>query len=176
VISLFAAPRRLACNGRLLRTVLVAISLAASLGGCGWRLQGREHLPAVMTRAYVDSADRYSAFDRALRESLRASGATLVGDRRDASAVVRIRKDDTGRRVLSVSARNTPEEYEVYYRIEYSVEAGGKELIATQELELTQDYSYNQTAVLAKQREEETLRQALARDLANQLLRRLAAL
>jgi len=111
-----------------------------------------------------------------LRESLEASGARLATDRVQATAIVRIRKDNSGQRVLSVSARNTPEEYEVFYSIEYSVENQTGELIPPQKLELTRDYSYDTTAVLAKQREQAILREALARDLADLVIRRLASL
>jgi LPS-assembly lipoprotein len=89
---------------------------------------------------------------------------------------VKIIKDQSGQRVLSVSARNTPEEYEVFYAVEYSVASGGTELIPPQKLELTRDYSYDTTAVLAKQREQAVLREALAQDLAGLVLRRLASL
>lgn len=166
-------------SSRLLHPVVltvVLIAAAVSLPACGWRLQGTARLPEVMSIAYVDTENRYSDFNRALRKSLAASGARLVGDRSQASGVIRIRIDTTGQRVLSVSARNTPEEYEVFYVVEYSVEGPSGELIPTQRLELTRDYSYDETAVLAKQREHVILREALARDLAGQVVRRLAAL
>jgi LPS-assembly lipoprotein len=111
-----------------------------------------------------------------LRESLVASGANVVEDRALATAIVRIRRDVSGQRVLSVSARNTPEEYQVFYAVEYSVEGGGRELIPQDTIEMTRDYSYDETAVLAKQREQAVLREALARDLAGMIVRRLAAL
>jgi LPS-assembly lipoprotein len=155
---------------------IAGVSASLLLAGCGWQLRGASHLPEVMSRTYIDSQDRYSEFDRALRERLKANGATVTESRRDATAVVRIRKDATGQRVLSVSAQNKPQEYEVFYDVQYSVETPAKELISIQTLELTQDYSYQESAVLAKQREEQTLREALARDLANLVLRRLAAL
>jgi outer membrane lipopolysaccharide assembly protein LptE/RlpB len=41
---------------------------------------------------------------------------------------------------------------------------------------VTRDYSYDEAAVLAKQREQAVLREALARDLAGLVLRRLASL
>ena len=150
--------------------------VAVSLTGCGWRLQGTARLPEVMSATYVDSNDRYTDFNRMLRESLEASGARVVSDRAQASVIVRIRKDDSGQRVLSVSARNTPEEFEVFYAVEYSVENQTGELLAPQQLELTRDYSYDTTAVLAKQREQSMLREALARDLAGLVVRRLASL
>jgi LPS-assembly lipoprotein len=160
-------------------TVVARILLVAALAltsSCGWRLQGTTQLPELLATAYVDTKDPYTDFNRALRESLVASGASLVTDRSLATAIVRIRRDVSGQRVLSVSARNTPEEYEVYYNVEYSVEGGGRELIAPDALELTRDYSYDETAVLAKQREQLVLREALARDLAGLIVRRLAAL
>jgi LPS-assembly lipoprotein len=129
-----------------------------------------------MAVTYVDAEDRYTDFNRALQDSLRASGARLARDRRDASAIVRILGDESGQRVLTVSARNTPEEYQVFYAIEYSVSNQAGELIEPQRLELTREYSYDTTAVLAKQREEAILREALARDLAAMVVRRLTAL
>ena len=157
-------------------SVVVLVCAALSLGACGWRLQGTAKLSPTMTVTYVDSADRYTDFNRALRDRLRASGAQVVERSTDATAVVRILKDESGQRVLSVSARNTPEEYEVFYAVEYSVTSGGTELIAPQRLEVTRDYSYDTTAVLAKQREQAILREALAQDLASLVLRRLASL
>jgi outer membrane lipopolysaccharide assembly protein LptE/RlpB len=64
----------------------------------------------------------------------------------------------------------------VFYTVEYTVTSGGAEVIAAQPLEVTRDYSYDTTAVLAKQREQAILREALAQDLASLVLRRLASL
>lgn len=158
------------------RSVVVLLCAALSVSACGWRLQGSSKLSPPMTVTYVDAEDRYTDFNRALRDRLRASGATLADRAGEATAVVKIIKDQSGQRVLSVSARNTPEEYEVFYAVEYSVASGGTELIPPQRLELTRDYSYDTTAVLAKQREQAVLRQALAQDLASLVLRRLGSL
>src|SRR5690606_3382552 len=108
-------------------------------------------LSETMARTYVEADDRYTDFNRALRDSLRASGVRVTDSRRDATAIVRILRDESGQRVLSVSARNTPEEYEVFYQVEYSVarlaQTGDAELIEPQRIELTRDYSYDATAV-----------------------------
>ncbi len=163
-------------SARRLCWLLVSLCLTSALAGCGWRLQGTTKLSPVMATTYVDTKDRYTDFNRALRESLQASGARLTNDESEATAVVKIIKDVSGQRVLTVSGRNTPEEYEVFYAIEYSVNGRTEELIAPEKLELTRDYSYDETAVLAKQKEQSMLREALARDLAGQVVRRLAAL
>jgi LPS-assembly lipoprotein len=167
-------PRSVASASRL---GLLSICLVATLlSGCGWRLQGTTKLSPVMATTYVETDDRFTDFNRALRASLQASGARLANRPEDATAVVRILKDESGQRVLTVSARNTPEEYEVFYMIEYSVNGRTDELIAPQKVELTRDYSYDETTVLAKQREQAVLREALARDLAGLVIRRLASL
>ena len=75
-----------------------------------------------------------------------------------------------------MSARNTPEEYQVFYIVEYSVSDQNSELIEPQRVELTREYSYDQAAVLAKQKEQAILREALARELAALVVRRLGAL
>lgn len=129
-----------------------------------------------MAATYIETDDRYTDFNRALRARLLSSGARLAERSVDATAVLKILKDESGQRVLSVSARNTPEEYEVFYAIEYSVQSAAGELMPPQKLELTRDYSFDAAAVLAKQREQTILREALARDLAALVLRRLSAL
>ena len=93
-----------------------------------------------------------------------------------ASAIVHIHRDETGRSILTISARNTPEEYEVFYTVEYSVSAAGAEILPRQKLTLSRDYAYDDSLVLAKQHEEQDIRESLARDLAALVARRLAAL
>jgi LPS-assembly lipoprotein len=99
-----------------------------------------------------------------------------VGRRDAAGAVVEVLGDDSGQRVLSVSARNTPTEYEVYYTIRYRVLIGEQQVLAPQVLTQTRVYSFDETALLAKEQEQDTIRAALARDLAALIMRRLAAL
>ena len=43
-------------------------------------------------------------------------------------------------------------------------------------MKLTREYGYDESAVLAKEHEEQSLRVALAEEIADQILRRLAAL
>ena len=93
-----------------------------------------------------------------------------------ATAVLHIEHDETGQRVLSVSAANKPTEYEIFYTIKYSVTSEGKELLTSQTLTLTRDYSFDEQTLLAKEHEEDILRQALARDLTGIVMSRLASL
>ncbi len=144
--------------------------------GCGFHLRGQAPLPEALATPYLESGDRYTPLYAALEARLRAAGARLATDPATASAVIHLHKDETGRELLSVSARNTPGEFEVYYTVEYSVSASGSDLLVRQQATLTRDFSYDETAVLAKEHEEQSLRAALADELAGLMLRRLAAL
>ena len=52
----------------------------------------------------------------------------------DATAVFTIYYDQTGQRVLSVSARNVPTEFEVFYTISYGLMGGDVTLIDVQDI------------------------------------------
>ncbi|HET9693126.1 MAG TPA: LPS assembly lipoprotein LptE [Steroidobacteraceae bacterium] len=150
--------------------------LVPVLGGCGYRLQSSEALPDDGRRVYVATSDELTPFAVELRRAIERAGGELVGSAGAAQTVVRIQRDRSGRRVLSVSARNTPQEYEVFYNVEYTVDRGGREIIELQPLELIRNLSFEETQLLAKDREEAILRNAMARDLAMLVVRRLESL
>jgi LPS-assembly lipoprotein len=158
------------------RRAALLLVVLAPIAGCGFHLRGQVPLPAVVATPYVEAEDRYSPLYAALDERLRAAGANPAPNAASASAVIRLHVDDTGRDVLSVTADNKPGEYEVYYEAEFSVTSGATELLARKQVKLSRDYGYDESAVLAKEHEEEVLRVALAGEIADLILRRLAAL
>ncbi|HYP65284.1 MAG TPA: LPS assembly lipoprotein LptE [Steroidobacteraceae bacterium] len=150
---------------------------AVLLGGCGFHLQGHTPLPPVVRTPFLEAPDRQSDFIQYLRHALLSNGAQLTPERDKASAVVSILRDSVARRVLSVSATNQPNQYEVTYTVGFSVSGpGGKELLPPQEVSATRSYSFDETLLLAKNHEEQILRQDMARDLADMVMRRLASL
>lgn len=159
-----------------LRNLAVLLLATAALASCGLRLQGREAKPQAFTSVYLEAQDSQSDFVQALSRSLAASGVRVERDPARAEAVVRISRDEVKEHVLSVSARNIPREYELTYRVEFSVHKGGAELLAPQESALTRDFTFDETTLLAKEREQRLLEDALARDLAGIVMRQLAAL
>jgi len=129
-----------------------------------------------MERTHIASGDRYSYFFRELNARLQAEGVELTDSAADATATFTIFADDTGQRVLSVSARNVPTEYEVFYTITYSLDLGTTGLMPQQTLTLTRDYTYDSTLVLGKAREEELLREAIVADLVRIVMKQISTL
>jgi LPS-assembly lipoprotein len=149
---------------------------ALLLAGCGFHLQGRASLPAVVKTPYLEAPDPQSDFIQYLRHDLLSNGAQLMYEKGHASAVVSILSDRVVRRVLSVSSINRVNEYEVTYTVAFSVTSQGKQLLAPQELSATRTYSFDESLLLAKGHEEDILRQDMARNLADMVMRRLSSL
>ena len=165
-----------AVGGRFARAAVVATAAVVALGGCGFHLQGAGALPEGARRVYIATSDEVTPFAVELRHAIERSGGEIVQGSSTADTVVRVHRDRSGRRVLSVSARNTPQEYEVFYAIEYTVDRAGQEVVERQPLELVRNLSFDETQVLAKDREVVILHEAMARDLAQLVVRRLESL
>jgi len=161
---------------RVARAALFGLGLLLVLGACGFRLQGRMPLPESVRTVYLDVSDAQSDFAQALRAGLVSSGARLVDAPDPAAATVQVSRDRVTERVLTVSARNIPTDYELTYEVEIAVRGAGRELIAPEPLSLSRVYSFDERQLLAKDREKQLLRDALARDMAGVVMRRLSSL
>ena len=139
-------------------------------------MQGAFIAPTGMERTYIAASDQYSLFLREFEARLRSAGVELTDSAADATATFTISFDNTSQRVLSVSARNVPTEYEVYYTLTYSLDAGATNLMSEQTLTLTRDYTYDSTLVLGKAREEELLRDAIIQDLVRIVMKQISTL
>jgi outer membrane lipopolysaccharide assembly protein LptE/RlpB len=152
---------------------LLAVSLLAA---CGFRLQGTDNYPASMASTYIDAEDRYTPFYRDLRVALEQGGVTMAPSPINADAIIRVEKDATGQEVLTISTRNVPTEYDVFYSVSYSVWINGEEVMPSRTLTLSQDYTYDEAQVLGKKREAEIIRDALSADLVRQVRHELSRL
>ena len=146
------------------------------VAGCGFQLQGALTVPPEMERTYIVTDDRHSLFYRKLRSRLRAAGVGLADTAADSTATLSILRDETDQRVLSVSARNVPTEYEVFYTVEYAIDGDSGRLLDARMLTGTRDYTYDSELVLGKSREEELMREAIADDLVSIVLKQISRL
>ncbi len=154
----------------------LAVLLLLLAAGCGFSLQGATSTPAAMQRTYIDTPDRFSQFYRELRRNLQAAGVEVLDSPQGATATLSILFDLTDQRVLSVSARNVPTEFEVFYTVRYAITSGGQNLLEAQELTLTRDYTYDSTLVLGKAKEEQLMRDAIVDDLVRIVLKQISAI
>ncbi len=159
----------------MLRATLVSV-LALVIAGCGFQLQGRADLPPVLAAAHIDASDAQSDFYLGLRSALRSAGSSLQDSTTTTGATIHIVSDGISERVLAVSALNLPTAYELVYTVRIAVDAGGRELLTAESFSATREYSFDVTALLAKERERESLTTALADELVTIVMRRLSSL
>ena len=164
--ALVPAPKRVA-------RVALVLGVLAFLAACGFHLQGAGSLPPAMGKTFVATRSAHSDFLLALTDTLRQRGAQVLRAPDDSAALLDIAADESGQRVLSVSARNIPREYEVFYSVTFSLKVAGKNVVDHETLVVTRSYTFDETQVLAKASEEDVLRRALAEDLARRVMRRI---
>lgn len=158
----------------LLSARVLAVSV---LAGCGFHLEGSTPLPHSLALVHIEARDSQSDFYFGLRKALMAAGARVDDSvKDDGAAVIHILTDISVEHILTVSALNIPTEYELTYTLKFSVSAMGHELIAPEEHVLLRDYSYSESELLAKEREQAVLSEALAHDLVTVVMRRLSSL
>lgn len=159
----------------MLRTWLATVGLLA-VSACGFRLAGSEPLPAVLARPYLSLKNPYSDFSREFEHRLKGAGAALQTVRADSTAFIEVTKDLVETRTLSVTSQNIPTEYELVYTVTFVVKGPDKQLLPPQTISLSQDYSFEENALLAKENEADVLRQQMARDLVGIAVHRLSSL
>ena len=151
--------------------------LLASLSGCGFHLRGEAQLPAVAQTVTIQAVDPLSPLKRDLEAALKRSGATVKDAGGEGVATLKLPVMKLSTEPVSVSANVRVKEYRVRYEVEVELTApDGSVLLARTKIELTREYSYDETQALGAQAEEELLKKEMGRDMVQQVLRRLETL
>jgi LPS-assembly lipoprotein len=152
---------------------LAVLAGIAAFSGCGFQLRGQEALP--FSAAYV-VAPETSNVANALRRSL-ASQSKLARTLDEAPVRISLGKETYSKEILALSGGGKVREYRLQYRVLLSVaDAAGKVAVEPTEIHLSNDFSYSDAQVLAKEAEEASLNRAMEQDALRQILRRLSYL
>ena len=144
--------------------------LVLALASCGFHLRGEAKLSPTLARLRVDPVDVNQPLKRDLEAALVRAGVVLAND----AAVVKLPVMQVVTEPLTVGRTARVKEYRVRYKVELEiVGADGTVLLARAPVELTRDYSFDETQALGAQAEEELLKKELERDMVQQILRRL---
>lgn len=156
---------------------LLCLALGLILTGCGFHLRGASGIPeAIQPLALKCAPPVPDRVCRAVKDQLTLGKVNLVSAS-EAATVLRLSNFRQERRANAVTARAAAAEYTLRHSIDLEViSADQTPLIATERVNTTETYRYDETNVLAKQREEEALQQDLAQRLAQQVLFRLVPL
>ncbi|TGN40036.1 LPS-assembly lipoprotein LptE [Marinobacter confluentis] len=157
--------------------VFLCLIVSLALAGCGFQLRGASNVPeAVQPLALQCETPIPDRLCRAIKNQLEL-GSVRIADADSAKAVLRLSEFRQERRANAVTARAAAAEYTLRQSVGVEViSADQTPLLATERVTSAETYRYDETNVLAKQREEDTLQDQLAERLAQQILFRLAPL
>jgi LPS-assembly lipoprotein len=152
------------------------LSLAVALNACGFRLRGPVELPEAMQDTYIESRNPFTGMARALRIQIERAGANVVEQKKQASAVLRVVRERSENRVLSVGSSGKATEYELFDEVVFSLsDTKGKPLVEPQTLRTTRDLVFNENELLGKLSEAESIHGQMRENLARQALMRIQA-
>ena len=160
------------------RSLLVtAIALLHTLlSACGFHLRGDVELPPALQETYLESKNPYTGMARALRVELEAAGGRVMESSEHAAAVLHVVREISENRVLSVGSTGKASEYELFDEVVFSLsDAEGKVLIERQSLRMTRDLVFDETELLGKISEAESIHRQMRRNMARQILIRIGA-
>lgn len=155
------------------RSVLLAA--AASVAGCGFELRRAPRFP--FRSVYLSGFKPGSPLAAELRRGIQASDTTrVVESAGEAEVMFEALADTREQNVAATTAAGQVRELQLRTRLSFRLTTpAGKQLIAPTEIVLSRDMSYRESAALAKEQEAALLYRAMQSDIAQQVMRRLAA-
>jgi LPS-assembly lipoprotein len=158
------------------RRLLAAGALLPALGACGFQLR---RAPDFAFDTMLLGAPANSSLGNELKRTIAASGRVQVLDPAQlarAQVVLDLLAEQREKVVVGLNATGQVREFQLRTRVRFRLRTpAGKELIPDTELLQQRDISFNESAVLAKESEENLLYRDMQTDLVQQLMRRLAA-
>jgi LPS-assembly lipoprotein len=156
------------------RAPLLLLSLLVTLSACGFHLRGDVELPPILQDTYIDSRNPFTGIARPLRSQLERSGANVLEDSKQASAILKIVSERSENRVLSVGSSGKATEYELFNEVGFSLnDPKGKVLIKQQTVRMTRDLVFDENELLGKLSEADSIHRQMLESLARQILIRI---
>ena len=152
----------------------LALATAALLAGCGFHLRGE---PEVGVRKLFISANVPSSVLADIKRTLASGPTRLVTTAPEAEAHLRILNEGREKTVYTVTGSGRVYEYQLRLFVRYELVVPGREepVIAPTDVETRRLITYSPTAPTAKEAEEQLLYKDMQLEIAQQILRNVAA-
>jgi len=156
---------------------LTAFAAALSLAGCGFQLRkAPDYAFTTLFSGLPESSPLGVELRRSLESTRKVKVITDGRQIKDAQVILDVLGDQREKQVLSRNATGQVREFQLRMRFRFKLRTlAGKELIPETEILQQRDISFNESAVLAKEAEENLLYRDMQSDIVQQVLRRLAA-
>ena len=161
----------------LTRRKMLAAASTLALSACGFELRGT---PEFVFKTLFTRFPEGSPLGREFARTMASTGAVeLISDLKQmdrAEAILDVLADQRERSVVGQSGAGQVREFQLRQRFRFRLRSrDGRELLEETELVQMREISFNESAVLAKESEQEFLYRDMQTEIVQQLMRRLAA-
>jgi LPS-assembly lipoprotein len=151
----------------------MVLMLALLLTACGFHLRGEAIMP--FKSLYIESPNRNSPLTTELIRLLELNHVQITSAANQADVILSIESEFPDKQILTLRDSGRVNEYQLRYRVSFrAYDNEQREWLPADEMQLTRDYSYNDSQILAKETEEAELYQGMRSDMAQQIMRRLS--
>lgn len=165
-----------------LLTLFACFFLSATLGGCGFHLRGQAkaglspELSVLRVRIMGDNVSG-NKLRREVERALNTQADVRIAPQADNGIpMLTLYDEQSNSRTLSYDQDRKVSEFLLRYRVDFDVQdAAGKKMVERQTIILQRDYTFDRLNVLAKEREEQELREQMRQEAVQQMIRRLAS-
>lgn len=123
---------------------------------------------------YIDAAKSNSPLVNDLRGALEVNKVKVVDSAEQAMVILSIVSEIPEKQVLSLGSDGRVNEFRLFYRVSLRAYDKEHDWIPAEEIQMRNDFSYDDTKVLAKEAEEALLLKSMRSDMVRQIVRRLA--
>ena len=158
---------------RLRIQLLALLAAAVLLAGCSFHLRGQATMP--FHTLYLKATNPGTQFIKELRRNLEANNVTLVDSAAQADVILDIVSEIPDKQILSLSGSGRVNEFQLFYRVSLrAYDLDQHDVIPAEEIEMHNDFPYDDSNVLAMESEEALLYQNLRSDMVQRIVRRLS--
>ncbi len=154
---------------------LLALLMALLLTACGFHLRGAgEVIPFESIYVKGDGAPTIA---RNLKRMLNSSGVKVLSNAEDAQVQLELMSETYTKNILSLSGGGKVREYELLYKAVFRAREAKAELWGEpQTVNLRRDFSYSDSALLAKEAEEGRLNADMQSEAVREIMRRVGSI
>jgi len=161
----------------IFKKLIVALVITCLLSACGFHLREAFQLPDELSPVYIKVPRKQRELSKILQEEFRSAKIPLVSWSESASLIIDLRQVSEYEELLTASSTVSPLERELTLKATvYWEDSDGEYLLEPEDFILHRTYVYDETTVLAKSREADSLTRELERELSRRIILRMRQL